>query len=133
MKTASRLMEEFETLAQSVRVSPQAAEQTPGVMVIKNQRLNAFRDSLASARLCFEANRASDRFFDRVGHLNLSETSSRFGRTITRQWHYEREGSSESYLYLRHDADGRVSERACLKRNIARNQYVFHFNREELA
>ncbi|MGE0491162.1 MAG: hypothetical protein AB7S38_18280 [Vulcanimicrobiota bacterium] len=132
MKNAGALIEEFENVAYSVHTSPNANSVLPGVKVVHNQPLNRYRNSVASARLSYHEHQSAQRFFDRVGALKLQETSQCNGVTVVQQWHYERNGQAERYLFVRDFEEGRVRECATLERCYGNDEVHFNFSREAL-
>ena len=125
MNTASRLIEEFESVAQTVRSSPHANAVMPGVMVVHNSPLNSYRNSVADARISYGERAASPRFLDRVDRLNLRETSRNTGMTVTQEWNYERNGQSESFVFVREIEETRVRETAVLRCKAGRQEFDF--------
>lgn len=128
MQNASALLDEFENAALSLRASENANWVMPGVMVIREQPLNRFRNSVVTGSLSFEE-RQSGRFLDRVGKMRLRETSNCNGINVTQQWNYDRNGSHEEFTFVRDFEGGSFREKAVLRR-VDQREASFEITRE---
>lgn len=132
MKNADFLIEEFEKTALSLLASENARNIMPGMVVVRGMPLNNFRKSVVSGSMSFEEGPASKGFLQKVGRLQLSETSTYDGVTVTQHWHYERKNGSEKFVFTRTFEERAVQETAVLQRDAIRGLSSFEFNRESM-
>lgn len=106
---ASKLMEEFEALARSVKSSKAAHtfSAAQGVTVVWDAPLNCFRNSVAQAALCHnptELPAPGERFMGHVDRLRCKEVVYSDCETqvaFTQHWNFVREGHLERYSFTR--------------------------------
>lgn len=131
VKTADFLLEEFEKTARSLMSSENASSILPGILVVRGKPLNSFRNSVVEASMSYEEGPSSQNFLDKVRRLRVSETSSFDGETVTQEWHYEREGGAERFVFSRTFERRAIQETAVLRRNRIRGLSDFEFHRDD--